>query len=201
MAKKKKKISKAQQNLNLMKSEALKKIVEHNRDYLKLDLTIPLGDRCLKQVHTNQWLFTDLPEEFDLVNWTVIAQALNANTNRHEGYVKNRWYIDSVDINVDGNKAEMKLGVNAFASTYNSYSDAFKSFEKAYNDATSQKTTSASKDTTNAVTTNDNKAIKNGWWGQWVTDTVKKQVGSETDVLKNCKTMYEFWRSNNVWTE
>ena len=74
--KKTKKVSKAQQQLNKIKAEALKKIVEHNRDYLKLDITLPLGDTALKNVHTNQWLFTNLPSEFDLVNWTIIAKQL-----------------------------------------------------------------------------------------------------------------------------
>ena len=162
-SKKTKEPSQAEQDNNLRKAEALKKIVEHNRDYLKLDLTLPLGDKALKQVHTNQWLFTDLPAEFDLVNWTAIAKALNSNVNRYEGYVENRWYIESCDISVDDSKAEMKLGLNAFASSVNSYSDAFKGFEKAYKDATSSnssgKTTSASKNTTNAVTSGENKTI------------------------------------------
>jgi hypothetical protein len=166
--------SQAEQDNNLKKSEALKKIVEHNRDYLKLDLTLPLGDTALKEVHTNQWLFTDLPAEFDLLNWTVIAKALNSNVNRWEGYVENRWYIESVDISVDaGGKAEMKLGLNAFASNYNTYSDAYKSFEKAYTDATTQtttsttksddgKTTSSAKNTSNAVT-NKTSVINEEW--------------------------------------
>ena len=202
--------SQAEQDANLKKSEALKKIVEHNRDYLKLDLTLPLGDTALKEVHTNQWLFTDLPKEFDLLNWTVIAKALNSNVNRWEGYVENRWYIESVDISVDAKgKAEMKLGLNAFASNYNTYSDAYKSFEKAYTDATTQttttntgdgKTTSTTKNTTNAVTTGDNTTIKNGWWGSWVTKTVKEVVGNETDTLKKCKKIHEYFRWKTRWT-
>ena len=158
--------SASEMNLNLMKSEALKKIVEHNRDYLKVDLTLPLGDPVLKKVHTNQWLFTDLPKEFDLANWTILAEALNANTNRYEGYVENRWYIESVDISCDATsgKYEMKLGLNAFASSYSEYSDAYKSYEKAYTQATSSstKTTSASKNTSNAVT--DKTSLINEEW-------------------------------------
>lgn len=185
----------------LLKSEALKKIVEHNRDYLKLDVTIPLGDTALKNVHTNQWLFLDLPDNFELTNWEIIAEALNANTNRFEGYVKNRWYIESCDISVDANgKAEMKLGLNAFASTYNKYSENYRKLQKNYTDTNSKKT-SATGNTSKAVTSSENTAIKNGWWGDWVTKTVKEQVGSETDVLKNCKTMHEFFRWKNRWTE
>ena len=192
-SKKSKTPSKKQQDLNQKKAEALKKIVEHNRDYLKLDITLPLGDKALKKVHTNQWCFTTLPEEFSLGNWAVIAKALNANTNRYEGYVENRWYIDSVTIDVDANgKAEMKLGCNAFASSLQKYADDFRSFEKAYTDATTKttKTTSAAKDTSNAVNTSNNTTISNGWWGNWVTKMVQDNVGNETDTLTKCKKMY-----------
>ena len=57
MAKTKKKASSTSStNKNLLRKLALDKIFEHNRDYLKLDITIPLGNKALKQVHTNQWL-------------------------------------------------------------------------------------------------------------------------------------------------
>ena len=178
------------------KKAALKKIVEHNRDYLKVELTLPLGNTALKKVHTNQWLFTDLPKEFNLANWTAIATALNADTNRYTAFVRNRWYIESVDIQVDANgKAQMKLGLNAFASSYNTYNDDYKGFEEAYNNAKNQDknaTTGASKNTSNAIA--NNTTIKNGWWGKWVTDTVKKTVGNETDTLVKCKKMYELFR-------
>lgn len=151
---KKKSSSASKTNTNLMKSQAVKELVAHNRDYLKLDLTLPLGNQALKQVHTNQWLWTNLPKEFDLANWTILAKALNHSSNRYEGYLENRWYIESCDISVDmgTGKAEMKLGLNAFASSYQSYIDN----NKGYQDAFSTKTTSASKKTTNAVNSNAN---------------------------------------------
>ena len=154
----------------LTRKEALKQIVEHNHDWLKVDITIPLGSTALKKVHTNQWLFTDLPKEFNLANWTALAKALNSNTSRYAGYVRNRWYIESVDITVDVNgKAEMKLGLNAFASTYTTYTDAFRSMVDAYNTAqknqnsgNTNKQSSASKNTSNAVTTSN--TVLNAEW-------------------------------------
>lgn len=153
----------------LAKNESLKKIVEHNRDYLSCKITLPLGNTALKGVHTNQWLFTDLPPEFDLANWTVLAKALNANTNRFEGYVKNRWYIDGCNIKVKGSTGSMELSLNAFASTYNSYSESVRSMEKAYTDAQNNKNNSSSsssgsssKNTTKAVTTK--KSVLNRDW-------------------------------------
>ena len=86
--KKTKEPSQGEMNNNLRKAKALEKIVEHNRDFLKLDITLPLVNPALKQVHTNQWLWTALPKEFDLINWDIIAKALNSNVNRYEGYVE-----------------------------------------------------------------------------------------------------------------
>ena len=196
-----KKTSKAQQQLNQIKAEALKKIVEHNRDYLKLDITLPLGDTALKKVHTNQWLFTNLPAEFDLVNWTVIAKQLNSNVNRYEGYVKNRWYIDSVNIDVDANgKAEMKLGLNAFASSLSKFADDFQSAEQAYKQATTKtKTTSASKNTSNAVVNGNNTTLKGGE-GKYIDDIVKKVIGNETDPLKKAKLIHEHLRQKETYS-
>ena len=94
----------------------------------------------------------------------ILAKALNSNTNRYQGYVKNRWYIESNDITVNANgKAEMKLGLNAFASSLSSYSKEFRDLSKAYTDATTKKTTttSASKKTTNAISSGD--LIKQDW--------------------------------------
>ena len=194
-SKKSKTPSKKQQDLNQKKAEALKKIVEHNRDYLKLDITLPLGDTALKKVHTNQWCFTTLPEEFSLGNWAVIAKALNANTNRYEGYVENRWYIDSVTIDVDASgKAEMKLGCNAFASSLQKYADDFRSFEKAYTDATTKKTTSASKNTSNA--TSSQSSLKGGE-GKVIDDLVANICKNITDDLEKCKAVHQ-WLKENV---
>ena len=200
--KKTKEPSQGEMNNNLRKAKALEKIVEHNRDFLKLDITLPLGNPALKQVHTNQWLWTALPKDsFNLENWQIIAKALNSNVNRYEGYVRNRWYIESNDITVDvaGNKAEMKLGVNAFASTYNTYSDAYRSMMKAYTDATTQNTTkksSASKSNSNAIVNGKNTTVKGGE-GKVIDELVKKIVGNTTDELSKAKKVHQ-WLKENV---
>ena len=197
-------ISKTNEQL-LAKSEAMKKIYEHNRDYLSLTLTLPLGNPALKKVHTNQWLFTDLPKRFDLANWTIIADALDDNTvNRHEEYVKNKWYIEAVDISVEaGGKAEMKLTVNAFASSYSGYSDTAKSLSKAYTDAvknvnsnTNNTTTSAAKTTTNAVQKNGKNTTLRGGEGKTIDNLVKKIVGNTTDQLQKAKKIHAWLKSN-----
>lgn len=179
-------VSKTNQKL-INKSEALKKIHEHNRDYLSLTLTIPLGNTALKKVHTNQWLFTQLPKEFDLSNWTILAKALNSNTNRYEKYVKNRWYIEAIDTTVDATgKAEMKLTLNAFASSYNSYTETSRSVQQAYTDAITNKTTSSSstKSKSNATSKNNTKLFST---------KAGKNVGSDLSkalkkIIEGCNT-------------
>ena len=186
-------ISKRNQKL-LAKAEALKKITEHNRDYLSLTLTIPLGNTALKKVHTNQWLFTNLPAEFDLANWTILAQALSSATNRYEKYVQNRWYIEAVDIDVDvKGKAEMKLTLNAFASTYSGYTQTLKDMKKAYTDAknNASKNTASSKNKTNAVKKKKKKSKKKGE-GKVIDNLVKSIVGKESNALKKAKLIHKY---------
>ena len=201
-------ISKTNQGL-LTKSEALKKIHEHNRDYLSLTLTIPLGNKALKQVHTNQWLFTDLPAEFDLANWTILAEALNANTNRWEQYIKNRWYIEGVDISVEaGGKAEMKLTLNAFSSTYNSYTEAARDMQKAYTDAVANanKNTSSNKNNKNKskATTTKKSVINDKWVKQYkvptaVVNQIKKVCKVNNSVEANVKAWFNWMDRNIDW--
>jgi len=183
------------------KMKAKDLITEHARDYLTAKVKIPLGNPALKNVHTNQFLFMDFPSDFSLENWETIAKALNSSETRYGGYSKTRWYIEGCTIDVDAKgKAEMSLDLNAFASTTKEFTDGYRALTKAYEDAvnntvssTKAKTTSSTKQTTNAVKSN-NTTIKNGWWGKWVTEFVKKTVGNETDTLKKCKIMYETFR-------
>ena len=188
------------------KAEALEKLTEHNRDFLKLDITLPLGNKALKNVHTNQYLFTELSKNFSLANWTILANALNAKSNRYSGYVENRWYIESNTITVDleSNKAEMKLGLNAFPSSYENYLKANKEYQDAFKDEGSNNnnnnnTGNGNQNTTNAVVNGDNPTVKNGWWGKWVTEMVRKNVGTETDVLKKCKKMYQVFCDHIIY--
>ncbi len=211
MATKKKKKSKnpsaSTLNRNLLKKLALEKMVEHKRDYLKLDITLPLGNKSLKKVHTNQWLWTELPSEFDLANWTILAKALNSNTNRYQGYVKNRWYIESNDITVNANgKAEMKLGLNAFASSLSSYSKEFRDLSKAYTDATTKKTTttSASKKTTNAISSGD--LIKQDWVKKYsipsiIVDKIKSICKESNTEEANVRAWHQWMDAHVQWQD
>jgi len=201
-AKKKSSASKTNEYL-LAQMKALEKITEHNRDFLSLTLTIPLGNPALKKVHTNQWLFTDLPREFDLANWTILSEALNSTTNRNKGYVKNRWYIEGNNITVDTNgKAEMKLNLNAFASSLSSYTDMNREMQKAYSDAKNQQNQNKkNKNKTKAVTKSKVNTSLKGGWGKWAYEYVKKVVGMETDPLKKAKLIDKKFKSETHWSD
>lgn len=187
----------------LKRQKALDMIFEHSRDYFKLKMDIPLGDTALKNVHTNQFLFTALPKDFQLQNWKKIAQAFSSKYTRYSSadYDINRFYIEgnTIDVNIDGT-AKMSLDLNAFASSNSKFTEIYTSLVDAYKKEKEQKetgtkTTSSSKSTTNATKTN-NTTVKNGWWGKWVTDLVKKNVGNETNTLKKCKIMYQVFHDH-----
>lgn len=146
------------------KAEAKNLITDSARNYLTAKLVLPLGNPNLKLLHTNQFLFTALPKEFELKNWETIGNALNSADTRFADYQVNRWYVESITTDVDVNgTAEMQVDVNAFASSTSKYSDDRKSFSKAYEDAINSKksststTSSSAKKKSNATKKNNTK--------------------------------------------
>ena len=71
-------------------------------------MTLPLGNPALKLVHTNQFLWCPLPDEFDVENFEYIANELSGRESRYGKYEKGRWYIEGVTINNDGSKFTME---------------------------------------------------------------------------------------------
>ena len=135
------------------KAKAKEQMVKSIRDLYSVKIKLPLGNPNLKLVHTNQFLFTELPEEvFELANFDEIATALNSTYDRYSGYVLNRWYIEGRTINNNGKEATMELELNPFPSDVLKFRDDKTSFEKAYTDAVASKNkTSNSKSTKKKV--------------------------------------------------
>ena len=128
----------------LSKAKSKEQIGNSVRDLYTAKITLPLGNPNLKLVHTNQFLFTELPEYvFELANLDAISTALNSTYTRYSGYVLNRWYVEGVKINNDGKTAKMELSVNPFASTLLKFRDEKTNFVKAYTDATTSKTSNS----------------------------------------------------------
>jgi hypothetical protein len=170
---------------------------ESAHNFLTSKITLPLGNPDLKKVHTNQFLWTELPDEFLLENWETLAEAYQGRETRYQGsnesgYTVNRWYIESVDINVDASgKAEMQLGLNAFPSSNKEYTDGYQAMVKAYNDTFNKQTTNSSnggtssgKKTTNA-TKKTNTAYFKSKAGKNVSSDVKKAAAQ---ITKDCNT-------------
>ena len=140
--------------------EAINKMQESVRDLTKVTITLPLGNPDLKLVHTNQFLFTKLPPEFALMNLGPLMEALNGNLNRNSGFVENRWYIENIVINNDGDKGTMEITVNPAASSQQQYITANNKFNQDYLSAANSNTESTSDKKTKTKT--KTKTKKNG---------------------------------------
>ncbi len=199
----------------LEKSKARDLILDSARDYLTAKITLPLGNPSLKNVHTNQFLWTELPNEFPLENWETIADSLQSSVTRYTGskeygYSVNRWYIETCDINVDvsSGKAEMQLGLNAFASSTSEYTEGYRSLVKAYTDAINKASnesskasqTGSGKSTTNAVKTKS--LINDSWVKKYsvpsaVVNQIKKICKAEWTDYKKVRTWFE-WMDKHI---
>lgn len=138
-------------------------ITKSARSYLTAKVTLPLGNPILKKVHTNQFLWLELNEDFSLENWKYIAQAFNSSFTRYSGYEPNRWYIEgsTIDVDASSGRAEMSLDLNAFASSMSTYSNDLKSFGKAYTDAYNNNSNSTKSNKTSTDKTTSNATNKN----------------------------------------
>ena len=174
--------------------EVANEIDKSIRDMLSLKMTLPLGNPALKLVHTNQFLWCPLPDEFDVENFEYIANELSGRETRYGKYEKGRWYIEGVTINNDGSKFTMELELNPFASSTKEYSDKRNAFAKAYQDAlNSQNSESGSG---GDVKSTGNSTLKGGQ-GTVIDNLVKDICGNITDELQRCKAIHE-WLKKNV---
>lgn len=178
--------------INNEKAAALKDITDSVRDLLSLKITLPLGNPNLKHVHTNQFLWTDLPEEFELANFEEISKALNSSDARWSGYVKNRWYIEAVTITNDGSKFEMELSVNPFASSVTRFRDERNSFRKAYNDAEKQEQQQAKQQSQQQSST---KTVKSVTKKKKTIDESIKEVGKLMEKKKYKRKTYSDYKN------
>lgn len=183
--------------VNSEKQSAKDEITKSVRDLLNVTITLPLGNPNLKLVHTNQFIFTELPTDFfELANMSAIAKALNSTDSRYSGYQVNRWYIEKVKIRkkVTG-EGSMELSVNPFASSLRQYRDNKHSMEKTYTDTMNKTNTTANK--------TNNKKVKSvtkvnnvaGGQGKYIDNLVKKVVGNTTDDLKKAKKIHSHLQS------
>lgn len=172
------------------KANATELITESIRDLLSMKVSIPLGNPAFKHVHTNQFLWLDLPDEFELVNFEFITKYMNSTAGRYVTYKKNRWYIEGVTINNDaGGKFTIDLELNPFPSSNKKFRDNRLGYESAYTSGTQSTTTN----TVASVTTNT--TLKGGQ-GATIDNLVKQICGNITGELDRCKAIHEWLRKN-----
>jgi hypothetical protein len=183
-----------------VKTAAKDPVIESIRDLLSLKITLPLGNPDLKLVHTNQFCQTELPDEFVLDNFGVIAKALNSTYNRNVGYTVNKWYIEGRTVTNDGDKFTMELELNPFASTLNKYSENRNNYLKAYTDALEKQEKAEEKEKKNNVPSVTGNTSFKGGEGTAIDNQVKKIIGKETDPLRKAKLIHEWLRKNLTYS-
>lgn len=164
------------------------------RDLLSMKMTIPLGNPLLKNVHTNQFLWTDLPEEFEVQFFERITRELKGESTGFIGYQRNRWYIEKCTITNDGKKFNMELELNPFNPAHSKYTEKFRSFTKAYTDAQKkEEETGAGGGKETSTKSTGNSTLKGGQ-GELIDNLVKDICGNITDELERCKAIHEWLR-------
>ena len=176
--------------------EATDKITENIRKLVSLKITLPLGNPNLWLLHTNQFLWLDLPEEFSLANMDAIGNALNSDSSRYSNYQKNRWYIEGVTVTNNGSDAKIELDLNPFGSPITSYKDNYYSYLDAYDSAVSNNSNNNTSNSNKVSSvSSDNSSVKGGE-GKVIDDKVKEIIGDETDNLKKAKLIHKWLVKN-----
>ena len=187
--------------INNEMAAAKEQLSDSIRDLLSAKFTFPLGNPIFKNLHTNMFIYTELPEEFTLNNFSIIAEALNSTFNRFVGYELNRWYVEGVTITNDGGKFEAEVEVNPFPSSTKKYRESRLKLENEYKSAIESKNNTSSTTTKKKKSSITSKSKKNttlkGGEGKTIDNLVKKIVGSETNALKKAKLIHE-WLVKNI---
>jgi len=123
-------------NIELEKQEAVKVMTESVRDLLSFTMKIPGGNPVFKELHTNSFLWTELPERFFLLNFGLTAEAMGGVYTRYSGYELNRWYVEAITTTHDNTGLWFDITLNPFASSYSTYTNILKSAQESYIQAT-----------------------------------------------------------------
>ena len=171
------------------KANALAKMQESWSNVLSLKITLPLHPN-LKHLHTNMFVYTELPEEFSLANMGVLSEALNSTYSRFTGYQLDRWYVQGITIDNDGKNRKMTVDLNPFASSLVKYKDYRLKYVSAY-DSAKKNTNSNSNSNSNSKNTS-----VTGGQGKTIDNLVKSIIGNVTDELRKAKLIHEWLRKN-----
>ena len=171
-------------------------ITKHIRELVKFNITVPLGNPNYKLIHTNSFISTKLPSDFVIANLGIIGTQLKSADTRGSTYVKNRWYVEAVTINNDGNKATMELELNPFASSISNYKDEYKSFSKAYTDAVKQAQNQSSTNAKTTTSTSKNKSTGSTSMDKAVDNAIK----GKTKPLDKAKAIDKAFKNHVIYS-
>ena len=130
-------------------NKAMEKLSESARSMLSFEIKLPLNHTMFKELHTNQFLWTQLPREFKLANLEKIFKILPTNKiNRGVPYVENRWYVEKIVTKMDSSGLFATITLNPFPSDYSVYANGVKGYLDAFNQAFRQQETTTSSTTT-----------------------------------------------------
>lgn len=134
--------------------KALDMMSESIRSLLSFEIKLPLNHTMFKELHTNQFLWTQLPPEFKLGNLEKIFKLMPTayRFNRGVSYVENRGYVEKVVTKMDSNGLFATITLNPFPSSYSVYSNAVKGYIDAYNQAFKQQNNNTSGTSTSTGT-------------------------------------------------
>lgn len=121
------------------KQEALNTMTEQIRELLSVKIKFPVGNPVFKKLHTNSFLWTELPDNLinnlKISNFGKIANKMTGSYTRYSGYQLDRWYIEAVTITNDENSFDFEVELNPFPSPLSSYSKAVADAVNAYDSA------------------------------------------------------------------
>lgn len=121
------------------KKKALQTITQSIRDLLSFKVKFPLNSKIFKNVHTNQFMWTELPNKLKLKNYAEIVNGLaTSELTRYSGYRLNAWYIESTTVTYDDSNFTMECTLNPFPSSYSTYTNAMEQAVNKYTQATQQ---------------------------------------------------------------
>lgn len=152
--------SESASNVELEKQKAMETLTQSVRDLLTVKMKIPGGNPLLKKLHTNSFIWTELPERFRLENFKKVSGAMKSSYSRYTGYELNRWYVQSVTTTKDSTGLWFEVELNPFASSYSTYTNILKSAQDAYTNAETQSNATTTTTTSTTGTTTGSIALR-----------------------------------------
>ncbi len=133
-------------NVEINKQKAMEAMTESVRNLLTFKIKLPGGNPLLKKLHTNSFIWTELPKRFQLKNFSKTTKSMVGSYTRYSGYELNRWYVEAVTITNDDSGLWFEIELNPFASPYSTYTNILESATNSYTSATTKTTTNSSTD-------------------------------------------------------